>query len=370
MIKINNLFKQYNSHGGVVDVLKGINLDVPQGSLFTLLGPSGCGKTTTLRSVAGLEKPTKGEIYLDKTLVYSSDKGILTPPEKREIGMVFQSYAIWPHMTVLENVTYPLEAKRVPGAERRKRAMDMLDKVGLSALAERPAPQLSGGQQQRIALARALVSRPQVLLFDEPLSNLDAKLREQLRFEIVSLQKEFGITALYVTHDQEEALAISDRIAIMQSGAVIEMGEALTLYQKPSCCFTASFLGLANFVPGTIISARDDVAMVSTAIATFACKNPHALSVDQNTLVFFRPESVTLHAPDENNGGNTLAAYVKNRTFLGDKLDIRLQVNDFIIRGKTQPKFIPNIGERIACSVDPEACIAMPFEAEPNTVQH
>lgn len=360
MIQIHDLSKRFGSGGAAVDVLAGIELDVPHGSLFTLLGPSGCGKTTTLRCVAGLEKPTAGEIRLNRQVVYSSGTGIWVPAERRDVGMVFQSYAIWPHMTVLENVVYPLDAKRVPKAEKLRRARDILEKVGLAELAGRPSTQLSGGQQQRVALARALVAQPDVLLFDEPLSNLDANLREQLRAEIVSLQKEYGITALYVTHDQEEALAISDRIAIMRGGRILETGDALSLYETPACRFSASFLGLANFVDGRIAGTAEGGAEVVTAIGVFRCRNPHRLPAGADCHVFFRPENVAVHGPGGIAAINGLPATVLSRTYLGHGVDIRFQVGSEVIRARVAGRHA-QVAPRdtVTISMNPGACMVL-----------
>ncbi len=362
MIQISGLSKTFGGDRGPVRVLDNIELNVPEGSLFTLLGPSGCGKTTTLRCVAGLEKPTGGEIHLNGQTVYSSSARVWVPAERRHVGMVFQSYAIWPHMTVIENVVYPLEAKRVGTAERARRAKEVLEKVGLAELADRPATQLSGGQQQRVALARALVARPQVLLFDEPLSNLDAKLREQLRIEIVTLQKEFGITSLYVTHDQEEALAISDQIAIMRDGEILEIGDPATLYETPAYKFSAAFLGLANFIDGRVVSAMGDSVEISTPIGAFKCGNPHRLAVGSECNLFFRPESVWIEAPNASIHVNRLQVQVQSRMYLGHTVDLRLKAGDYPIRAKVPPRQIPEMGSTAFIGIDPDSCIALAAE--------
>ncbi|MBI1993978.1 MAG: ABC transporter ATP-binding protein, partial [Deltaproteobacteria bacterium] len=218
MVKIESLEKYFGEDKERVHVLKGVTLEIPEGSLYTFLGPSGCGKTTTLRCVAGLERPEGGKISIDGKAVFASGERVYVPTNKRPIGMVFQSYAIWPHMTVFENVAYPLTIQRRPKSEIRQKVEDVLKIVGLHGLEDRPAPKLSGGQQQRVAFARALVNEPKVMLLDEPLSNLDAKLRVQMRFEIKALQRRVNITTIFVTHDQSEALAISDQIAVMHAG--------------------------------------------------------------------------------------------------------------------------------------------------------
>src|SRR5690349_3916572 len=243
MVRIQNLEKFFGEDRERVHVLKGVTLDIPEGSLYTFLGPSGCGKTTTLRCVAGLERPDSGGISIGGKTVFSAAERVYVPTNRRPIGMVFQSYAIWPHMTVFENVAYPLTIKHKSKAEIKKRVAEVLKIVGLQGLEDRPAPKLSGGQQQRVAFARALVNEPKVMLLDEPLSNLDAKLREQMRFEIKALQERLGITTLYVTHDQTEALAISDSIAVMSSGKLLDVAGPREIYSRPRSEFTADFIG-------------------------------------------------------------------------------------------------------------------------------
>lgn len=251
-VRIEHIFKRF---GGVTAV-NDFDLVVEDGEFVSILGPSGCGKTTTLRMVAGFERATEGEIYIGEQCVSSSVKNKFVPPEKRDIGMVFQSYAVWPHMTVLDNVGYPLKIQKVAKEERIKRVKEMLALVHLDEYAERYPHQLSGGQQQRVALARALVARPGLLLLDEPLSNLDAKLRESMRFEILALQKELGITVVYVTHDQGEAMAMSDRIVVMSRGVVQQIGAPHDIYSNPANKMVADFIGLVNFLPGSITDGR------------------------------------------------------------------------------------------------------------------
>ena len=225
MLSVRSLYTEYaNERGAAVKAAQDVSFEVPEGKLFTLLGPSGCGKTTTLRSIAGLEKPTAGEIEVAGRLVYSSGKGIFVAPNKRNFGMVFQSYAIWPHMNVFQNVAFPLEVRRLAKKEIRDKVMRVLQAVALDELVDRDATKLSGGQQQRLALARALVMEPQLLLLDEPLSNLDAKLRDRMRSELKRLQRDLNLTTVYVTHDQSEALALSHEIAVMNEGRVVQIG--------------------------------------------------------------------------------------------------------------------------------------------------
>jgi ABC-type Fe3+/spermidine/putrescine transport system ATPase subunit len=252
-IEVDGLEMRY----GDVHAVRGVSFTVAPGEQLTLLGPSGCGKTTTLRAVAGLEQPTAGEIRIDGVPVYSSARNVNVPAEKRGLSMVFQSYAIWPHMTVFENVAYGLRVRRTGAAELTDKVHRALDMVQMRAFADRRASQLSGGQQQRVALARAFVFQPSVLLFDEPLSNLDAKLRADMRIELRDLQHRLGITSLYVTHDLEEALAMSDRIVVMRDGLVEQTGTPDEIYSLPRSAFVADFIGSANLIRGR---ARPDLA--------------------------------------------------------------------------------------------------------------
>src|SRR5690554_6659998 len=245
-ISVRNLVKTFVSKDEKVTALDNVTLTTPPNRILTLLGPSGCGKTTLLRCIAGLESPDSGEIVIGGEVVWSKDKGISLPPERRGIGMVFQSYAIWPHMTVFGNVAYPLEVRKVPKHEIEERVAKVLDLVQLSGFQNRPATKLSGGQQQRVALARALVAEPKVILFDEPLSNLDAKLREKTRKELKMFLGELGITAVYVTHDRVEALALSDTIGVMNAGNIVELGSPTKIYFDADHQFVADFIGRAN----------------------------------------------------------------------------------------------------------------------------
>src|SRR5438067_7033773 len=252
---VKELYTVYASdRGPPVRAVQNVSFEVPEGKLFTLLGPSGCGKTTTLRSIAGLEKPTAGEIEVGARVVYSSDRGIFVAPNKRNFGMVFQSYAIWPHMNVFQNVAFPLEVRKLGKRDIREKVMRVLQAVQLDHLVDREATKLSGGQQQRLALARALVVEPQLLLLDEPLSNLDAKLRDRMRTELKRLQRELNLTTIYVTHDQSEALALSHEIAVMNEGRVVQIGTPREIYETPKNQFVADFVGSTNFIGGTVTS--------------------------------------------------------------------------------------------------------------------
>jgi iron(III) transport system ATP-binding protein len=265
MLEVKDLVKTFpggRSSDEPVVAVDGVSFDVRPGQMFTLLGPSGCGKTTTLRSIAGLERPDSGEIVVSGRVLFSSSQKVNLRANERGLGMVFQSYAIWPHMNVLNNVAFPLQVlardRRPPRREIKERVREVLRLVQLEGLAERQATDLSGGQQQRLALARALVMQPPLLLLDEPLSNLDAKLREEMRFELKRLQQTLGITAVYVTHDQVEALAISNSVAVMRDGRIEQTGKPRDVYERPSSRFVADFIGISNFIDGDIAEVGSD----------------------------------------------------------------------------------------------------------------
>ncbi|MBQ2029039.1 MAG: ABC transporter ATP-binding protein [Clostridia bacterium] len=299
-------------------VLKEFNETFQEGEFITLLGPSGCGKTTMLRIIAGFEKPTTGELYIDNQLV-SGGKTFI-PPEKRSVGMVFQSYAVWPHMNVFDNVAYPLTIKKVPKAEIKKSVAHVLEIVHLSQYAERFPNQLSGGQQQRVALARALVAAPKLLLLDEPLSNLDAKLRESMRFEIKEIQRQLGITVVYVTHDQTEAMAMSDRIFLINRGVVQQCGSPEEIYNHPANQFVADFLGKVDFFKGE--SANGRIVFPKMGGQSFAYDGPRTGKVE----VAVRPENLYF-AEDGILEGTLEAQY-----YLGDVDDCRVRVGETLVR--------------------------------------
>jgi iron(III) transport system ATP-binding protein len=330
MIDIRSLTKIFKTGGEAVRAVDGIDLRVEEKEFFVLLGLSGSGKTTLLRCVAGLEKADAGEIRLGEQIVSAPERGIFMPAEDRAIGMVFQSYAVWPHMTVFDNVAFPLThgKRRLPKASVKGRVMKALDLVQLSALADRPVPFLSGGQQQRVALARALAVEPKVLLMDEPLSNLDARLREEVRDEIRSLAKKLGITVLYVTHDQVEAMALADRIAVMSGGKILQIGGAEELYHSPESRSVGEFLGAMNEFAGVV----RDRNSVSIDLGVLECAAPDGSA--KEVIVAVRPEDIVL-SRERTGQGNEFAAELRSRLFLGDITVYHLSVNGTQLRGKT-----------------------------------
>ena len=315
-VRIEHVFKRF----GDVTAVSDFDLTVKDGEFVSLLGPSGCGKTTSLRMIAGFERATEGEIYIGDHCVSSHIKNTFVPPEKRDIGMVFQSYAVWPHMTVTENVAYPLKIQKVPKEERAARVAEMLKLVHLDEYGSRYPHQLSGGQQQRVALARALVMRPGLLLLDEPLSNLDAKLRESMRFEISSIQKELGITVIYVTHDQSEAMTMSDRVVVMSRGVIQQIGTPYEIYRNPANKMVADFIGLVNFVEGEV---QGDRVYISGTGVFF----PNTSGITGSATIAVRPENITMSRTS-----GTIEGTLVHRFYLGDAVDYRVQCKHHVIR--------------------------------------
>ncbi len=335
MITVENLTKIFETKTERVAAVDGISFEVGAGEMVTLLGPSGCGKTTTLRCVAGLERPNGGRIQVDNALVVDVEGKAFVPAHLRNLGMVFQSYAIWPHMSVYENVAYALEGKKLSRAEIKKRTMDALDAVQLTGFAQRPAPRLSGGQQQRVAIARAIAGSPKALLFDEPLSNLDAKLRGEMRTELRRLQQQVGLTSIYVTHDQSEALAISDWIIVMRGGKIIERGRPTDIYRMPHSLFTAHFIGNTNLIPGRITAVDRGAGMVKldTAMGPMSGIDPNGdLKVGDAVRLSIRPEDMHLAGDTAYGDGNALTGRVVVATFQGSAVEAELTCGDETIQ--------------------------------------
>jgi iron(III) transport system ATP-binding protein len=350
-IRIINLSKRY----GKVVAADQVTLSVGDKEFFSLLGPSGCGKSTVLRCVAGLEEPSEGEIYIGETRVNSAADRINVPTELRPIGMVFQNYAVWPHMTVHENVAYPLKLKKLATPIIAAKLKEALHTVGLERLADRYPSQLSGGEQQRVALARALIKEPEVLLLDEPLSNLDAKLREQMRFELKELQRRTGIPILYVTHDQTEALAMSDRLAVMNAGRIVQVGVPAEIYAQPADRFVADFIGLMNFVPGRIVSRREQAATVEFL-------GSHRLDVNDRSgvtgecVVAVRPEDIALSP------AGPIRCRVEVSSYSGHLIDYKVRADGVVLRVQTPKMAIYKEGEELGFVIER----AMLFAARPS----
>lgn len=350
MIEIENLERTFVARGEQVRALKGINLTVPDEKFFTLLGPSGCGKTTTLRSVAGLERPDGGTIRIGGRTVFSASERIHLPPERRNLAMVFQSYAIWPHMTCAQNVAFPLESlprgSKPSRAEVKSRVKAAMDAVQLHAHLDRPANQLSGGQKQRLALARALVTDPALLLLDEPLSNLDAGLRQAMRLEIRSLQRRRKLAVLYVTHDQAEALSMSNLVAVMRAGEVVQVGTPREIYNEPATTFVAEFVGSINRFTGTVAGSSAAGLEIDTPVGRVVSSAPNTaatLAAGDSCEVIFRPEQVEVLPAEATDsvrasGGTTvLPGKIARSVFYGQYVYTEIDINDVLVRGHVHP---------------------------------
>jgi iron(III) transport system ATP-binding protein len=317
-LRLENLSKIFPARGGIGEVtaVNRVSLDIDKGELVTLLGPSGCGKTTTLRMIAGFEFPTQGNIYLDGVQINS------LPPHRRDMSMVFQSYAIFPHLNVFENIAYGLNVRRLPRAEIDERVNRVLDLVHLAGYGDRSPNQLSGGQQQRVALARALVMEPKVLLMDEPLSNLDAKLREEMRSEIRRIQRTLNITSVYVTHDQIEAMTLSDRIVVMNEGIIEQIGTPTDIYRFPRSRFVAGFVGRVNFVPGKVINQRDQQLEVEVFGRTmYLPGTQNSFSRGQAVTLIIRPEMISINALESPYQG-----VIRRAVYLGNVVEYDVEI--------------------------------------------
>jgi iron(III) transport system ATP-binding protein len=351
LLEFRNVTKRFKSTTAVDD----ISFSIESGEIFTLLGPSGCGKTTTLRLTAGLEEPDQGEILVGGALVAAPRQGVFVMPDKRRMGMVFQSYAIWPHLTVFENVAFPLRARGESSATIGRRVPEALETVGLAGFDRRGATELSGGQQQRVALARALVYAPAILLLDEPLSNLDAKLREQMRLEIRALQRRLKLTILYVTHDQAEAMILSDRIAVVRGGRFEQVGSPAELYETPGSAFVAEFLGRIVSFEGTVaknhagawvdLAGGARIAVEQTRLNAFAGGEPVCLVT--------RPEDIAL-LPAGASEPDQLSARIEQFAYLGDRFEYHVRAAGvFFILSTAKSERYP-VGAEVRVRIDPE----------------
>jgi iron(III) transport system ATP-binding protein len=355
-IEIKDLFKRFKK----VTAINHINLEVQQGEMLTLLGPSGCGKTTTLRCIAGLEKPDGGEIIIDGKPMITQG---FVQPSNRGIGMVFQNYAVWPHMKVYQNVVYGLKVQNLPRRTLQEKAQQVLDVVGLNGLENRYPSQLSGGQQQRVALARALIRNPKVLLLDEPLSNLDAKLREKMRFEIKSLVRRMGITSVYVTHDQAEAMVISDRVVVMNAGNVEQIGKPEEIYAQPANRFVADFIGAMNFIPGEVAEVPQDseTVYVHTVLGQkIRCRKGLDPAVaGLKVFASIRPEDVAVAERPVPEMENQFKGVLAHKAYLGNFLYYFININDIMIRAQVSHHVTREEGDEIYFYLNPDKCLIL-----------
>ena len=349
MISIRGLQKTFPASHGRVDALKGISLEVGEGEFCVLLGPSGCGKTTTLRCVAGLERPDGGEIEIAARLVSSQNERVHVPTERRDLGMVFQSYAIWPHMNVFQNVAFPLTQgqKRFPKSQVAEKVRNALKRVQLDGLEDRPATDLSGGQQQRVAMARAMVTEPKILLMDKPLSNLDARLREQMRVELRKITKSVGVTTLYVTHDQAEALSLGDKVCVMNHGEILQIAAPKDVYARPVSLFVAQFVGEMNFVKGKVRAQ----GLVDSPLGSIAAASPNGVSTGAPVTLAIRPEHVSLHPVSGSTA--TPRGRITSKNYLGDAALLEVEVNGVTLLAKLAGDSDLVVGQEAAVELPP-----------------
>jgi iron(III) transport system ATP-binding protein len=361
-IAIKGLSKHFSSRDSDVAAVSDLDLAIKDNQFVTLLGPSGCGKTTTLRLIAGYITPDAGTIHVDERLVSSPSS--VTPPDARGMGMVFQNYAVWPHKTVFENVVFGLKIRKVPAAEARRQVEETLALVNLTGLEQRYPNELSGGQQQRVALARSLVVEPEILLLDEPLSNLDAKLRERMRTELKVLQRRTGITFVYVTHDQSEALALSDMVAVIHGGRLQQYGTPFEVYSRPANRVVADFMGLVNLVPGRIVAASNGIGTVEAATTLRVdVPMPEGARSGDAVEIAIRPENIRLSPP---NGHDAVRATISERTFLGNVSEYYATLaSGQVLRVQTHPLQQFAVGDAVAVTIDPGQCSVFRKSAEP-----
>ena len=366
-LRVVNLRKHFQRrHGGTVTAVDGVSIDIAAGEMVVILGPSGCGKTSLLRCIAGLERPSEGEIHAGGQPIFASAQGLHTPPEHRGFGMMFQSYAVWPHMSVFGNVSYPLRIKRLPKAEIAARVGRILEITGILHLANEYPTQLSGGQQQRVALARSLVADPRIMLFDEPLSNVDAKVREELRIEIRAMQRRIGFAGIFVTHDQEEATAIADRIVVMRDGRFVQIGSPRQVYGSPATRFVAAFLGVVNEWPG-VLEQRPDGWSIRTEVGDLRIADANvpasAVSGDR-AIATVRPESIAVDAAAPDIPGSIWNAEVEDEIFRGPYVDRFLLVAGQRIRSRGNAAQQFARGDRVFAAIPAEAVRVVVADAD------
>lgn len=360
MLRIKNLYKKFVSNKVDVIAVKDVSFNIEKGKFYTLLGPSGCGKSTILRCVAGLEVPESGEIWIGNQLVFSAKEGISVATYKRTIGMMFQSYAIWPHMNVFDNVAFPLRQtkKRFKKAKIKEKVLEILKLVKMEGFESRLAPQLSGGQQQRVALARALIREPLLLLLDEPLSNLDAQLREEMRVEIKELVKKLDITSLYVTHDQLEAVSMSDEIAVLYNGEIIETGGPKKIYTKPMKKFVAEFTRAMELFDGVTKnnSLKDGLAPINTSHGTIMCYTANNIGTDKRVTIAIRPSEIEILQEKPTDMTNVLKAEVVKMIFLGDSICYSFKIDERIVNINLSIDNSLKIGSKVFLHIPPSKC--------------
>ena len=361
VLTIRGLSKTFRSNDGDVQALRSIDFDVIEGQVVTLLGPSGCGKTTTLRSIAGLERPDAGEIEIGEERVFDAASGTNVPTSKRPISMVFQSYAIWPHMTVFDNVAYPLKVgkEKFSKSQMQERVQKVLEMVRIPELLGRSATMLSGGQQQRVAVARALIKEPRLLLLDEPLSNLDAKLREDMRIEFKELFNRAHISAVYVTHDLQEALVLSDKIIVMNHGNIAQVGTPREVYSDPQDQFVADFMGAGNVIKGVVQASTGDTVPVNVGFGDLLVKTLATFQTGDKVLVAIRPEGIELNGSDSATENPGIPCSIETEAFLGNLMEYRVVIGDHHLRVRTPVDSEPfTAGQQVYASFPPAACLA------------
>ncbi|MEU6134620.1 ABC transporter ATP-binding protein [Nocardioides sp. NPDC047086] len=375
MLEITSLVKSFPGEktkektANSVFAINDVSFEVKQGEMFTLLGPSGCGKTTTLRSIAGLEKPDSGRITVGGKTFFAAGAGAKTvnvPANQRGLGMVFQSYAIWPHMTVFDNVAFPLQvmprSKRPSKKEIENRVNRVLETLELRQYADRQATKLSGGQQQRLALGRGIIIEPELLLLDEPLSNLDAKLRESLRFELKRLQRDLGITSIYVTHDQVEALSLSSNIAVMKAGEVMQLGKPREIYENPNSQFVAEFIGTSNFIEATVSHRAGEAYTVETNEGSLNLASTASVPTGTRVVASIRPEAVGISIERPALAENVWRGKVATRAFLGDAVDHVVGIGKTEIRARTVPSVSVAPGTEVYLHLEADKISLVPVD--------